>query len=315
MTVMHEKGIIRSGAALLWRRQRVLWWLFGVNFVTGLLAAAPVRTQLRMLDSSRIAADSLYHQMDLFRLTEWMVRPEGITAAFFNGSTLLVWGYFLFLLFAMGGVLESLYADRTPAFSEFLRGSAEFFWRMLRLLIVFSILVAPLLIAQSSVGDLTDWLSNRSDSEQLGFWVTLAVAILLALVALAVRIWIDIAQLDAVAHDQRAVRRSLRNAWKLLRGGFAHVYGAILGIQILLLVMTLALLAIWLKIPHEGLGRTFLIGETIVLLWLGFRLWQKAVETAWYHRRLVHTDSITIFEPVREPVLAIPAQPNEPSPL
>jgi hypothetical protein len=313
--MQREKGIVRMGASLLWRRQRVLWWLFAANVVTGLLATAPVSAQLRMLDSSRFASDSLYHQMNLYRLTGMMFRPEGISPAFFSGSTLLVWAYFVFLLFAMGGVLESLYTDRTPSMGDFLRGAAEFFWRMVRLLIVFAVLSAPLLIAQNSVGDFTDWLSARSDSEQLGFWVTLAAAILLTLIGLAVRVWIDIAQLDAVAHDRRAVRRSLKNAWNLLRGSFARVYGAVLAIQFLLLALTLALLWIWLKIPHEGIGRTFLLGEVIVLLWLGFRLWQKAAETAWYHRRSADAGQTVMFAQSHEPMLAVTSAPIDgPSP-
>src|SRR5512133_1819630 len=223
-----RKGILSAGAGLLWRRQRVLWLLFAANLVVGLLAAAPVRNQLRSLDNSIAASDSLYHHMNYFRLREAMVRPEGLPNAFYGGSTLLVFAYFGFLLFAMGGVLEALSSDRTLPVAAFLRASAEYFWRMMRLLIVFAILMAPLAIAQNSLGDLTDWLSNRSDWEQLGFWVTVGATIILALVGLIVRIWIDVAQLDAVAQDQPAVRRSLRRARRLLRGHFARVYGAVL---------------------------------------------------------------------------------------
>lgn len=303
----HGKGIIAAGAGLLWRRQRVLWWVFGVNLAAGLIATAPVRGQLRILDGSIASADSLYHQMNLLRLVEAIARPEGLPAAFFGGSAILVFAYFLFLLFAMGGVLESLYFDRTLTFGDFLRASAEFFWRMLRLLIVFGILIAPLAVALSGVDPLTAWLGNHSDSEQLGFWVTLGADIVAVLIALAVRVWVDVAQLDAVAQDQPAIRRSLRRAFRLLRGSFFRVYGAVLVVQLLLFAVTFLLLLLWLRLPHEATGATFLIGEVIVLLWLGFRLWQKAVETAWYQQRvLAEMQPMAVAAPVEElPIISV----------
>ena len=283
---MKKQGTIAAGARLLWRRQRVLWWIFAANLVIGILAAAPVRNQLRILDTSLAARDSLYHQFNAFRLIEAIARPEGLPNAFYGGSTLLIFAYYFFLIFAMGGVLESLCLDRTLRFGEFLQSSAEYFWRMVRLLIVFAILVAPLAMAQSFVGDLTDWLASRSDFEQLGFLVTVGIGLVLALIALAVRVWIDVAQLDCVAQDEPAVRRSARQAWRLMRGNFWRVYGAVLAVQVLLLAVTVVLLALWVKLPHEAIGGTWLIGELIVLLWLAARLWQKAGEAAWYQERI-----------------------------
>ena len=42
----NNKGLLAAGAALVWRRQRVLWWVFAVNLVIGLLGAASARAQL-----------------------------------------------------------------------------------------------------------------------------------------------------------------------------------------------------------------------------------------------------------------------------
>ena len=290
---MKQKGIISAGASLLWRRQRVLWWVFAMNLTVGILATAPVRNQLRILDNSAAASESLYHQMNFYRLLEAISRPEGLPRAFYQVSMVLVFAFYVSLVFAMGGVLEALGLDQPLRFSEFLRASAEYFWRMVRLLIVFAILIAPLATAQSFVGDLTDWLEMRSDFELLGFLVTVGIGTVLALIALSVRVWIDVAQVDAVAQDRPAVRRSLRRAWQLLRGNFWRVYGAVFAVQMLLFVVTLLLLALWVRLPNERVGFSFVIGEVIVFLWLGFRLWQKAVECAWYHRRSIEEMSVT----------------------
>jgi hypothetical protein len=254
----------------------------------------PVRGQLRILDSSSTAADGLYHQMNLFRLWEALGRPEGLPASFFAGSWILVFAYFFFLLFAIGGVLETLVTDHTPTLGDFLRSSADFFWRMVRLLLVFAVLIAPIAAAQGVTDPLNEWIGKHSASEQLGFWVTLAIVSILGLLALAVRIWIDIAQIDCVAHGRAAVRHSLSSARQLLRGNFSRVYAAMVAVQMLLFGVTFLLLWVWVKLPHEAIGRTFMLGELIVLLWLGFRLWQKAVETAWYRRRVLALETPTV---------------------
>lgn len=277
--------MFRGGAALLARCQRVLWWVFAIDFAAGLLASLPVRAQLAPLSSSIAAQQSLYHQMNVFRLQEMLMRPEVTPRVLFGNSVALGVIFFLVLLFAIGGILESFYLERVPRFGDFLRSSAGYFWRMVRLTIVFALLMIPVLAAQSGLDPLNDWIGNRSSSEQLHFWVRFGCMTALALIALAARVWIDVAQLDCVAHQRRAVRHSLGRARAMLRGNFFRVYGSVVAIQVLVAAITLALLWVWTKLPPEAIGRTFLLGEVIVLLWIGGRLWQKAAETVWYHQR------------------------------
>ncbi len=304
--VMEErKNLFTAGAALLWRRQRVLWWLFLANLIVGLVATAPIRGQLRVLDHSIVARDAMYHQMNFFRLVEALGRPEGLPQAFFSGSFVVIFLYFALLVFATGGVLETFYYDRPIRFGEFLRASAEFFWRMVRILIVFGLLMVPLALAQDSLGDLSDWIGGRSDREQLGFWVMVALTIVLALIAFVVRVWADAAQVDAIARDETAVRRSLGNARRHLRGTFWRVYATVIAIQLLLIAISIGILWLWLKLPHEWIGMMFVLGEIGVLLWLGFRLWQKAVVAAWYQQRA----AVEYVPPVIPPDAFVPESP------
>ena len=297
-----RKNIFAAGAALLWRRQRVLWWLWLANLAIGVLATAAVRAQLRVLDGSVVARDELYREMNYFRLTEAFARPEGLPNAFYGGSYVLILAYFVLLVFAMGGVLEAFCYDRPLQFAEFLRASAQFFWRMVRLLIAFALLMLPLAFAQNRLGDLSDWIGARSDREQLGFWITVALTLVLALVALLVRVWVDVAQVDAVAHDESAVRRSLARTRTMLRGSFLRVYAAVIAIQLLFIAITAGLFYLWLKVPHEWVGVTFALGQLGVLLGLAFRLWQKAVAAAW-HEQSVAAEYVPPIVVAPEPVM------------
>lgn len=289
---MSGKGMIRNGAALLWRCQRVLWWVFAADFAAGLLASLPVRAQLSSLNTSIAARDSLYHQMNVFRFQEALMRPDVTPRVLLGNSVALGIVFFLVLLFAIGGILESLYMDRTPRLGDFLRSSAGYFWRMARLTIVFALLMVPLLAAQSGIGPLTDWVENRTSYEPLNFFLPFFINVVLILLALAARVWIDIAQLDCVAHERTAVRHSLGQARRLLKGNYLRVYGSVVAIQVLLAVLSVTLFWVWTKLPHEAIGLTFFIGEVIVLAWIGGRMWQKAAETAWFHQREVAVEPV-----------------------
>jgi hypothetical protein len=292
---MTGNGILRDGASLLWRRQRILWWLFAANFALAWIAAMPLRAQLAGLNGSIVARDYLYHNMNLFRLDEALTRPDAPQGGLSVFAVALGFVYILFLLFAIGGVLESLYTDRTPRFGEFLRASASYFWRMARLAFLFALLMIPIFSAQTGIGPLNDWIGNYSSSERLTFGVTAAISVLLALIAFAARLWIDVAQVDCVAHERRAIRHSVGRARSLLQDGFWRLYASVIAIELAVLAFTLALLWIWTKLPHEAIGWTFLIGQLIVIAWLGGRLWQKAAETAWFHQR----------DALQQPVLAL----------
>jgi len=37
-----KPNVIRQGAQLLWRRRRVLWWLYGINLFVGLIGTLPM---------------------------------------------------------------------------------------------------------------------------------------------------------------------------------------------------------------------------------------------------------------------------------
>ena len=60
-----NNGLIAAGAALVWRRQRVLWWVFAVNLMLGLMGAAGAHTQLDRVLQYSLAGEGLTKGFDL----------------------------------------------------------------------------------------------------------------------------------------------------------------------------------------------------------------------------------------------------------
>lgn len=276
-----NNGILRRGAHLVTSHQAPLWWLFAVNLVLGYFASMPVRSQLSFLDRS-LASGDLYHKMDIAAIWGVLARPEVTPSAAAIGSFSLSLVYLVFALLLTGGILGTYYSDRSLSTGEFFRDCGEYFWRMLRLLLIFAIALIPIFAIFQWLRTWTNRLSDEAPQERLGFWVFVAGEVILLLVALALRLWFDMAQVHAVAENQRAIRRSLRATFHLMRRG--RLFGAFVLINVCCSVVAILLFVAWTRVPHERVGVSLLLGEILVFVWIAFRLWERGVEVAYYQR-------------------------------
>ena len=63
-----KPNVIREGAHLLWRRQRVLWWLYGINLFLGLIGTLPTANNIGAVLNHSLAAEHLVKGFDVFSL-------------------------------------------------------------------------------------------------------------------------------------------------------------------------------------------------------------------------------------------------------
>jgi hypothetical protein len=294
-----EKGLLSDGFSRVWRHQRILWWLFVVNLVLGHLSVfGMVSRWAGVLDHS-VAADQLYHGFNLGRYIELGMQP-GIgfgTAA--PGITAFAIIFFLFMLFVTGGILEAYRSPYKISTADFFQASGAWFWRFVRLLIMFVIVLIPVVIAANAIKNWSGDLSSNAAPEKLGFWVDVAGAAVIWFIAMCLRLWFDVAQVHAVATGERAMRRALKRAFGMTFGNFGAVFPLYLVPSVVAFAGMAVLLWIWAKVPSGDTGVAFIVLEIWMLLWLGARLWQRAVETAWYQR----TQIPAAMEPV---VMATP---------
>ena len=131
---------------------------------------------------------------------------------------------------------------------------------------------------------LSDYIGDRTVSAQTGFYIFLAGAIVITLLALFVRLWFDIAQVRAVVQDEH---KMWSNLWKALGISWRNVstlfrvYLCISGVAWVTLAVGLFL---WAKLPPTATPVTFLLLEFIILMQLLTRLWQRASSVTWYKR-------------------------------
>jgi len=273
---------IRDGFGLIWRQQRLVWWIFFVNLVLGFFASIAPRVMLRpALDKSMYASD-LSQSFDASVFIELLSKPEVSLGTPVAGSVVAGVIFLFYMIFIAGGVLVAFREDRKLTRGEFFHASGEYFWRMVGLLlcsiIPFGIVIA--LIAR--VGTVSGKMAADAPRDMQGFWVRVAGYLVCLVLALFVRAWFDLAQTRTVIDGVRGMFKlsfrtfvlALRHAHNLL---FIYVTTTLV-----CAVVTFAAWRLWLNIPHNSFGRSWLLLEIVTVVMVAIRLWQRAATVLWY---------------------------------
>jgi len=300
-----NKGLVAAGASLVWRRQRVLWWVFGVNFVLGLLGTVGARLQLARFLQYSLAGEGLSKGFDVGMFLELVNRPEANLMRSAGSSFLFAALFPLFMLFVTGGILAVYREDRRFTAGDFFAASGAFFWRFLRLALFSIVPFAILFGLLSGVHKLSDYFGDRAVSAETGFYILLTGFIVVTLLVLFVRLWFDIAQVRAVVQDEHKMWPNLWKALGISRRNVTTLFRVYLCISGVAWVSLAAGLWLWTKFKPTWTPATFLLLEFIILMQLLSRLWQRASSVTWYqrHAALVPADAVDFTTPAPEEVI------------
>src|SRR4030081_3432490 len=323
-----NKSLLGRGAGMVVRNKRYIVWFYLLNLFLGLFGTVAFVTQARTVLDHSLYADRLLHGFDLAVFGEMLARPEfGPTASSGLSALLFSVAFFLATALFLPGVLQG-YASpyglaREGAFTtgvlhkytsqarlprdEFFRACGRNLWRLVRLLIIFTIVagvVAGLLFAARAA---LVKKATESTNEMLPFSVSMASLFLIFLVMTVIRIWFDLAQTDVVLSDQGAVRKSIAAAFRHTWRSLSRLLISYFVISIVAVLVLVAGLWVWLRfVPTEGGFKAFFAGQVTLLLLLILRFWQRAVAVAYYEENMVPVLAVEpiIVEP--PPVVAAP---------
>ena len=297
-----NKGIVATGARLLWRHQQVLWWVFAVNLVLGLVSAHTVAHTLHEKVSGTLAGEPLVSRFDLGMFFELVDRPEVNLLSSHGESFMSALLFLVFMLFVTGGILEVYREDRNLTTGEFFGASGSFFWRFVRLMLLSLIPFAALGFLYSMWSKFSDFVDERAVAGQTWFYVLLVGIIVLTLLALWVRLWFDIAQVRAVVQDERGMWRNMWKAGGITWRNLGTLFRAYFCISFLAWVAVAVGLWIWTMLPARTIAVTFLWLELIVLTQIGARLWQRASAMTWYQRHAIEVPADAVDYTTPHPV-------------
>ncbi|HEY7096434.1 MAG TPA: hypothetical protein VH437_06915 [Terriglobales bacterium] len=254
------------------------------NFALALFSALPMASRVSKVADHSLQSHRLIEGFDLAAFVELASNPD---VGFWSKTADSLWYSLIFFAFAMflcGGILETYRTDRKLPTAEFFHACGMYFWRWLRLCVFLLIVLAPVFLFASGVYQWSDKLAEDAGPEMLGFWVEVAGMLLVLLLLMAIRLWFDMAQVYAVAENERSMRRSLISAFRLTRQNLGSLFWIYFRISALAWIGLSATWWMWLHLPFQRTGTTFFLFEVLLAFWLGTRLWQRANETLWYER-------------------------------
>lgn len=282
----HKDAPLTGGLKLLWQHQRLLWWICAVNFLLALAGTTALRPALATILDYSLAAKRLATGFDVPTFAALLMHPDRPMSAAVPASILAIFIFFLYMLFLTGGILEVYRRHKKLTTGEFFEACGRFFWRFVRLLIFLLILLIPVNLLSSFVQQWSGKLAAEASRGMLGFWVQVAGTAVVLILLMAIRLVFDMAQVRVVAEDVRPMRRALLDAFKLTWRNFGSLFWIYLRLSLATWVGSAVLLWMWVKLVRpEWVGVSFLIGQAIVLLWIGTRLWLRASETCWYQQQ------------------------------
>ena len=300
MSRFAEVHVLRAGWSLVWRRQRLLWWIYFVDLSLAFLATRPLVKAVRPILDNSLAADQLYHRFDLGTLVDLLARPEINTHVLASAAVLAGAVFLVLMVLFTGGILRVYHEDRTFTTGEFFGAGGQFFWRFVRLVVFVLIVLVPVELAERGFKAWSDSLSEHFAQPAPSVVVNIAGRLVVLFLLMTVRLWFDMTEVEAVAEDAYAMRRSVVRAFRLTWNNLRSLFWLFLRPVLVAALGTILFFSIWIRwVPHQAVTTSFFLSQAVILLWIFTRLWQRSSEVLWY-QQYAPAGSIVPASPTRE---------------
>jgi len=301
-----------SGAGLVWKWQRLLWWIFAINLIFAFFATQGMVDRVSpALDHSK-ASQYFVHGFDVSQMAALATQPDAPLE--FQGPTVVHFSivFMILMLFFTGGILATYVRDERPATGIFFESCGYYFWRFVRLLIYMLIVFLPIGGLAAFTGAMYHRIDERSISPFPAVHFFEAAVVVILFLMILIRIWFDLAQVIAVAEDEKRMHKTLRLAFGLFFRNFFSLLWIYLRASIVACLVVGFCLYFWMaKLAPESTVVAFLISQLMLVVWIAARLWQRASEAVWYRRNAPVAAQAPVWTP--PPVIA-PIAMAEPEP-
>jgi hypothetical protein len=278
-----NRGTFLSGAGLVWKWQRLVWWVFFVCLIFGFFSTQEMTERASSLLDHNMAAQRLLKGFDISAIVLLQQLPDSPLEIQGHNIVHFSMLFVVFMLFATGGILAAYVLDEKPTTTAFCEAAGHHFWRFFRLLIYLAIVLLPIAGLAAATSAIRTHIEEQSISPYSGDHFLEAAAVVILLLLIIVRLWFDMAQVIAVAEDEKKMHRALRRAFGLLRRNFLSLFWLYLRVSIIAWALFAFGLYLWMfRLSPQSNVAAFLLSQLMILIWLGTRLWQRAGESLWY---------------------------------
>jgi hypothetical protein len=305
-------NLLSSGLEKVSLNKRYIFWFWLLNLTLAEFGTAGFRRAAHAILDRTLYAERLVKGFDLGVFRELLSKPEFGTL---NSMTYpsLYFGFVFFVATALflPGIFTGYASTYGLPREEFFRACGRNLWRFIRLIIIAGIIMGIITGLLFSANDAISKKADESTNEKLSFELQMAGLAVIFLVMTTLRIWFDLAEVDAVLNDQHAVRKSIAAAFHHTFRSLARLLTSYVVVTIFAALVLVAGLWLWMKlVAPENVFGAFAIGQVTLLLLLIPRFWQRGIAVSyWQQWMLAPLAPTTVVESSPVPISSAPELP------
>jgi hypothetical protein len=298
-----NKGLLSSGLNRVMRNKRYILWFWLLNLFLAGFGTTGLRESAHAILDHSLYSERLMHSFDIGVFVDMVTRPEFVS----TNSSFIPAFYFALLFFAatalfLPGVFLGYSSTYRLPREEFFRACGRNLWRYIRLMIIAGIVMGIFTGILSAANGALVKKAQESTNELLPFTTQMTGLFIIFLIMTTLRVWFDLAEVDIVLNDQRAVRKSLAAAF---RHTFRSLFPLLASYVISTIVAAIILVGgirVWMKfVAPESIVGAFGIGQIILFLLLIPRFWQRGIAVSYWQQKML------------TPVVVTPSVPSGPT--
>ncbi len=316
---MTDKSLLTTGLGKVAHNKRYIFWFWLLNLTLAEFGTAAFRRSAHAILDHTLLAKRLVQGFDVGIFGELLFKPEfGSLNSMRFPALYFAFTFFLATALFLPGIFFGYASNYRLPREEFFRACGRNLWRFIRIMIIAGIvmsIVAGLLFAAN---DAIAKKAGESTNEELPFELQMTGLAVMFLIMTTLRIWFDLAEVDTVLDDQRAVRKSIAAAFRHTFRSLARLLTSYVVVTVVAAILLVGGLWIWMKfVPADSVVGAFLIAQITLLLLLIPRFWQRAIAVSyWQQRMLAPVVAVQPIEPAPLPVTTVPIAPvPDPAPV
>ena len=279
-----NKSLLGSGGGRVLHNKRYIIWFYVLNVFLGLFGTAAFVNQARPILEHSLQSKRLLDGFSLGVLIEMFSRPEFGPAMASRAPAMF---FALLFLVATALFLPGIFQGYASTYrlprEDFFRACGRNLWRFIRLMIVAGIVMGVVAGILFGVQIALVKRAEESTNELLSVYVRLASLTVIFLVMTVLRIWFDLAEVDIVLSDQRAVRKSIGASLRRIFRSLGRLLAAYFVATMVAAIVLLSGLWIWVKlVAPENVVGAFFVGQVTLLLLLIPRFWQRGIAVSYW---------------------------------
>jgi hypothetical protein len=282
-------NLLSSGLGKVTHNKRYIFWFWLLNLTLAWFGGEAFRQNAHAILDHTLYAQGLVKGFNLGVFGELLFKPEfGSLHAMTYPALYFACVFFLATALFLPGIFTGYASTYRLPREEFFRACGRNLWRFIRILIIAGIVMAIIAGLLFWANDAIGKKADESTREKLSFELQMIGVAVIFLIMTTLRVWFDLAQVDTVLNDQRAVRKSIAAGFRHTFRSLARLLTSYVVVTIVAAIVLVGGLAIWMKFvaPDNVLG-AFVIAQITLFLLLIPRFWQRGIAVSYWQQRML----------------------------